>query len=153
MDQPIKQPTTFMKRSIAKTQARSRSSWESSLKQEEYSRLSCRLSLRWDYDSDFGQFRGFSLRRGYLAWVRQSVAQNATPRLGEGSSKKVWASFCYSRLGETSSLGRKYQLSPLFTHTWQHTQPKYIVQTISMRTQTAYKHILMKQKQTKQQST
>ena len=33
------------------------------------------------------------------------------------------------------SLGQKYQLSPLFTHTWQHTQPKIHLSTISMRTQ------------------
>jgi len=124
-----------MKRSIAKTQARSHSSWESSLKREECSRSNYRLSLRRDCDSDSGQFHGFSLRRGCLAWARHFIAQKAAPRLGEGSSRKVWASFCYSRLGETSSLGRKYQLSPLFTHTRQHTQPKIHLSTISRRTQ------------------
>jgi len=40
VNQPIKQPTTFMKWSTAGTQARSRLSWEPSLRQEECSRSS-----------------------------------------------------------------------------------------------------------------
>jgi len=31
-------------------------------------------------------------------------------------SSSTRASFCYSRLGETSSLGREYQLSPTVSH-------------------------------------
>jgi len=94
MNQPIKQPTIFMKWSIAKTQARSRSNWESSLRREECSRSSCRLSLRRDFDSASRRFHELSLRRAL--------------------EQKTWASSRYFRLGEMSSPRRVYQCSPLY---------------------------------------
>ena len=41
--------------------------------------------------------------------------RNTVCRLGDHSWKKAQASLCYSRLGETSSLGRVYQCSTLFS--------------------------------------
>jgi len=67
VNQPIKQPTIFMKRSTTRTQTRSRLSWEPSLRLEECSRSSCRLSLRRDCNNGPGGFRELSLRRGCLA--------------------------------------------------------------------------------------
>jgi len=88
-NQPIKQPSTFMKQSIAKIQARSRLSWESSLRREECSRSSCRLSLRRDCNSAPRRFLKLSLRRGCLAWARQFVAQNHNPSLGRALEQKT----------------------------------------------------------------
>jgi len=106
MNQPIKQPSTFMKQSIAKTQKRSCSSWsprlgeKSALAQVADSRLGETTTVAP------GEFRELSLRRGCLALARQFVAQNTAPRLGERSSRKIgrvpvilaWAR--WARLGE-----------------------------------------------------
>jgi len=67
MNQPIKQPSTFMKQSIAKTQKRSRSNWnprsgkKSALAQAADSRLGETATMAP------GEFRELSLRRGCLA--------------------------------------------------------------------------------------
>jgi len=67
MNQPIKQPSTFMKQSIAKTQKRSRSSWsprsgkKSALAQAADSRLGETATMAP------GEFRELSLRRDCLA--------------------------------------------------------------------------------------
>jgi len=114
VNQPIKQPTIFMKWSIAKNQARSRQNWESSLRREECSRSSCRLSLRRDCDNAPGRFRELSLRRGGLAWARQFVAKKYSPSPRRALEQKTWSSFRYSRLGEMSSPRRVYQCSPLY---------------------------------------
>jgi len=95
-----------MKQSIAKIQARSRSSWESSLRREECSRSSCRLSLRRDCNSAPRRFHKLSLRRGGLAWARQFIAQKYSPSLGQALEQKprrvpailAWAR--WARLGE-----------------------------------------------------
>jgi len=86
---------------------KSRSSQKPSLRQEECSRSSCRLSLRQDCEQRSWGFHEFSLRQGHLAWARWFFAQNSIFRLSGYSSENPWASFCHSRLGETSSLGRK----------------------------------------------
>jgi len=83
MNQPIKQPTIFMKRSIAKTQARSHSSWESSLRREECSRSNCRLRLGETATVTLGNFAdshlgetisperdSSSLKKQLLAWAK-----------------------------------------------------------------------------------
>jgi len=106
MNQLIKQPSTFMKQSIEKTQKRSRSRWsprsgeKSALAQAANSRLGETAIVAP------GEFRELSLRRGCLAWARPFFAQNTAPRLGEHSSRKIgrvlvilaWAR--WARLGE-----------------------------------------------------
>ena len=107
-NQPIMQPTTIMQE-INTTCVRSCSSQEPSLKRQEQSRSSCRLSLRRDCEQ-----RPCKVLRT-LAQVRPShlseLLKNSVFHLSECSRKNPWASFCYSRLGETSSLGRKQQFS------------------------------------------
>jgi len=99
MNQPIKQPSTFMKQSIAKTQKRSRLSWsprsgeKSALTQAADSRLGETATMAP------GEFRELSLRRGCLAWARQFVAQNTAPRLGKRSSRKKLGEFLLFSLG------------------------------------------------------
>ncbi|QCE11404.1 hypothetical protein DEO72_LG10g2637 [Vigna unguiculata] len=83
MNQPIKQPLTFKRQSIAKTQKRSRSSWsprsgeKSALAQTAESRLGETATVAP------GKCRELSLRRGSLAWARLFVAQkkySSSPR-------------------------------------------------------------------------
>jgi len=54
-----------------------------------------------------GRFCKCSLRRGHLAWARWSFAQNLVFLLERVLEQNSWASFYYSRLRETSSLGRE----------------------------------------------
>jgi len=54
-----------------------------------------------------------SLGRASLAWARWCLTQNKSFRLSESSSTALTCS-CKSRLGETGSLGRECQTSPLF---------------------------------------
>jgi len=89
VNQPIKQPTTFMKRSTTRTQARCRSSWEPSLRREECSRSSCRLSLRRDCDSVHESFTSSRLGKAVSLERDNSSLKNTTPRLGECSSRKM----------------------------------------------------------------
>jgi len=106
MNQPIKQQITSMKWKVAITQARSRSSWESSLRWEECSHSSCRPSLRRDCDSTPGKICELSLKRGGLAWARQFVAEKYSPSPGRALKQKpgrvpailAWAR--WARLGE-----------------------------------------------------
>jgi len=59
----------------------------------------CTSSLRWDL----------------LAWARHPLAQNEDSPLERQLAQKARANLCQSCLGETSSLGREYQISPLFS--------------------------------------
>ncbi|QCE14411.1 hypothetical protein DEO72_LG11g1411 [Vigna unguiculata] len=53
-----------------------------------------------------GRFYERSLKRGHLALVRWSFAQNSVFPPERALEQNPWASFYYSRLGETSSLGQ-----------------------------------------------
>ncbi|QCE02287.1 hypothetical protein DEO72_LG8g298 [Vigna unguiculata] len=83
MNQPIKQPSTFKRQSIAKTQKRSRSSWspcsceKSALAQTADSRLGETATVAP------GKCRELSLRRDC------SSLKNTAARLGERSSKNL----------------------------------------------------------------
>jgi len=70
--------------------------------------------------------RGISLKRD-PSRLGETLARSKTELVAWVTSrvKRVWASPCPSRLGETGSLGRDYQVSPLFScnsHTHQSKQ-------------------------------
>jgi len=97
------------------------SSQTSSLRREEYPRLSCRLSLRRDCDNGLGRVCGRSLRRGHLTLARWFLAQKSIHLPERVLAQYSWASFCISRLGEMSSLGREYQFAISYFTRQRHT--------------------------------
>jgi len=60
---------------------------------------------------------------------RDTRSKRRVGRLGDLSRKKVWASLCSSRLGETGPLGRDSQVSPLFSCNSSSLQPKQHIHT------------------------
>jgi len=64
-----------------------------------------------------------------------------TPRV------KVWASLCSSRLGETGSLGRDYQISPLFSCDSHSYQAKSNIQKNSTHPEHHINHKIVAQQQ------
>jgi len=100
MNQPIKQPSTFKRQSIAKTQKRSRSSWsprsgeKSALAQTADSRLGETATVA------LGKCREISLMRDGLAWARLFVAQkySSSPRRAlEQKPERVPAVLAWAR--------------------------------------------------------
>jgi len=94
---------------------RSRSGEMSSLRRDELAQASP-TSPRRRLEEHPETNTGSRLGETPLAWARRSLAQKYwTGRLGDLSRKRGWASPCSSRLGETGSLGRDMQVSPLFS--------------------------------------
>ena len=100
---------TIRCRSLAQARS-SRPGERSCLAQATGSRLGepTTLGLKWFHD--------FSLRRRCLAWASWPVAQKCSISPGRVLEAEPGWTSCYSRLGETSSLRRESQSSPLSTH-------------------------------------